>query len=68
MTTTATLQLTFAALCWSNNIVAQKFSAAMPRTHLSVLQRECTKLISIDCMWCVKRIFLGGSCSGGTEV
>jgi len=33
MAPAATLQLTFAALCWSNNIVAQRFSTENAYTY-----------------------------------
>jgi len=36
MVATATLQLTFAALCWSSNTVAQWFPTAVPRELLYV--------------------------------
>jgi len=37
----AALQLTFAALCWSNNIPAQRqLPTTKPRGHLYVTQRD----------------------------
>jgi len=46
MAAAATLQLTFAALCWSSDISAQRFSTAVPRelVHL-VPQRNITNWI-----------------------
>jgi len=44
MASTVTSQLTFSALCWSNNIVAQRFSTAVPR-ELYVPQRNIPKWI-----------------------
>jgi len=67
LATTTTLQFTFAALCWSNNTVVQRFSTAVLwrfRTYLNAIYQ----LSFIACMWCVKRITLGASCPGGTGV
>jgi len=42
----ATLQLILAELCWSNNIVAQRFSTAVSKYLLYVLQRDIANWIS----------------------
>jgi len=40
MASTVTLQLTCVRLCWSNNIVAQRFSTAVTRELVYVPQRN----------------------------
>jgi len=54
MAATAMLQLTFTAVCWSNNTVAQRFSTAV-RTPLRAATRYCI-LNLIARMWCAKHI------------
>jgi len=61
MAATATLQLTFAALSWNDNIATHRFSIPVPREFPYVPNAtHQTEFDSLYVMW--KRIILGGDC------
>jgi len=66
MATTATLQVTFPEVCWSNIIVATRVSQALCLENPLRGTTRYTKLNLIACMWHIKRNILGGCCPGGT--